>query len=48
VLDPLSETVLDPDHPGYVLPDQPHLVEPLGAIQMRVEVYDHDPMVPVN
>lgn len=43
VLEPASETILDPDHPGLVLPDQPHMVEPLGAIQMQVEFYDHAP-----
>jgi len=43
VLDPISETILDLDHPGFVLPDQPHSVEPLGAVQMRVEFYDRDP-----
>jgi len=43
VLDPISETVLDLDHPGFVLPDQPHSVEPLGAVQMQVEFYDRDP-----
>ena len=43
VLDPASETILDPDHPGLVLPEQPHLVEPLGAMEMLVEFYDRDP-----
>ncbi len=43
VLDPVSETVLDSDHPGLVLPEQPHFVEPLGAIAMCVEFYDCDP-----
>lgn len=43
VLEPASETILDPDHPGLVLPDQPHLVEPLGTIRMRVEFYDCPP-----
>ena len=43
VLDPEFETILDPDHPGYVLPEQPHMVEPLGAMEMRVEFYDRDP-----
>ena len=43
VLDPVAETILDADHPGLVLPDQPHLVEPLGAVRMRVEFYDRDP-----
>ena len=43
VLDPVSETILDADHPGVVLPDQPHLVEPLGPMQMQVEFYDRAP-----
>ena len=43
LLDPISETILDLDHPGFVLPDQPHSVEPLGAVQMQVEFYDRDP-----
>lgn len=43
VLDPVSETVLDLDHPGFVLPDQPHLVEPIGAMRMRVDFYHDDP-----
>lgn len=43
VLDPVSETILDPEHPGLVLPDQPHFVEPLGVMKMRVEFYDCPP-----
>lgn len=43
VLDPPSDTVLDQGNPGYVLPDQPHQVEPLGEMRMQVEFYDHDP-----
>lgn len=43
VLDPASETILDPVHPGLVLPDQPHFVEPLGAMRMRVDFYDCPP-----
>jgi len=43
VLDPISETVLDPDRPGLVLPDQPHSVEALGAMRMQVEFYDRMP-----
>jgi tellurite resistance-related uncharacterized protein len=39
VLDPLSEVILEPGHPGLVLPDQPHLVEPLGPVRMQVEFY---------
>ncbi len=39
VLEPASEMTLEPGHPGLVLPDQPHLVEPLGPVRMRVEFY---------
>lgn len=41
VLDPVSETVLEPDRPGLILPDQPHFVEPLGSMRIRVDFYDH-------
>lgn len=43
VLDPVSETILDSQHPGLVLPDQPHFVEALGAVRMQVEFYKHLP-----
>ena len=43
VLDPISETILDLHHPGFVLPDLPHSVEPIGAVRMQVEFYDRDP-----
>ncbi len=43
ILDPASQTTLDVDSPGFVMPDQPHLVEPLGPMQMMVEFYNHDP-----
>lgn len=43
VLDPVSETILDPTRPGLVLPDQPHCVEPLGAMRMQVDFYDRPP-----
>jgi tellurite resistance-related uncharacterized protein len=43
VLDPNSEVILEPGRPGLILPEQPHLVEPLGPIQMQVEFYDHLP-----
>lgn len=43
VLDPSSEIILDRDRPGFVLPEQPHLVEPLGAMRMHVEFYNQDP-----
>lgn len=43
VLDPSSEAILERGRPGLILPEQPHLVEPLGPIQMQVEFYDHLP-----
>jgi len=43
VLDPRSEVILEPGRPGLILPEQPHLVEPLGPIRMQVEFYDHLP-----
>lgn len=43
VLDPSSEVILAPGCPGLILPEQPHLVEPLGAVRMQVEFYDHLP-----
>jgi tellurite resistance-related uncharacterized protein len=43
VLDPASEVILEPGHPGLVLPDQPHLVEPLGPMRMQVEFYRQKP-----
>lgn len=48
VLDPASEAILEPGHPGLVLPDQPHLVEPLGSMRMQIEFYDRlpDPSFP--
>jgi tellurite resistance-related uncharacterized protein len=35
--------VLTAGSPGVVLPDQPHLVEPLGAMRMQVDFYDRAP-----
>ena len=46
IADPFSESILDPQRHGLVMPQQRHSVEPLGAMQMRVEFYDHDPMTP--
>ena len=43
VLDPASEMILEPGHPGLVLPDQPHLVEPLGPVRMQIEFYNQSP-----
>ncbi|MCL4673542.1 MAG: DUF1971 domain-containing protein [Sphingomonadaceae bacterium] len=42
-LDPQSETILTPDNPGLVLPQQPHFVTPLGRMKMQVDFFDHAP-----
>lgn len=41
-------TVLSPDLPGLVKPEEPHWVEPLGSIQMQVEFYDCEPLITQN
>lgn len=45
LLDRSSETILTPDAPGVVGPDQPHLVEPLGPMRMQVDFYHVPPRV---
>lgn len=42
-IDPPEEQILSPDSPGLLLPDQPHFVEPIGTMQMRVEFYGQAP-----
>jgi len=42
-LDGTPSVVLTADRPGLVRPEQPHLVEPLGPMRMRVEFYDRAP-----
>jgi tellurite resistance-related uncharacterized protein len=43
VFDPASKVILEPGHPGLVLPDQAHCVEPLGPMQMQIEFYNQLP-----
>ena len=43
VLNPVSEMILDRDHFGLVLPDVPHLVEPLGPMRIQIEFYNQMP-----
>ena len=38
-LEPFEETVLDPAAPGIVAPEEPHEVEPLGAVRFYIEFY---------
>ncbi len=42
-LDPLSEVVLTPNSPGFILPQQPHFVMPIGSMKMQVDFYDQPP-----
>jgi len=42
-LEPPSQVELDPDKPGIVLPEQPHFVEPIGPMRMRVDFYGEPP-----
>ena len=39
ILTPHEERVLTPGTPGVVLPEQPHEVEPLGAVRFFVEFH---------
>jgi len=41
----LTDTILDPLHPGLIHPDQPHSVEPLGPMRMRVDFHAQPPDV---
>lgn len=41
--DPPSQQMLDADHPGYILPQQVHYVEPVGPVKMQVDFYDQPP-----
>ena len=43
--DTQATTILTPEQPGLVLPQQLHHVEPLGAMRMQVEFYDHPPIL---
>jgi tellurite resistance-related uncharacterized protein len=43
-VDPPSDTILSPDVPGLLLPDEPHFVEPIGAMKMQVDFYNERPI----
>ena len=38
-----GETLLPPDNPGLILPEQTHWVELRGPMQMQVHFYDQRP-----
>jgi hypothetical protein len=37
------EVNFEPGRPGLILPEQSHLVEPLGPVRMQVEFYEDLP-----
>jgi tellurite resistance-related uncharacterized protein len=45
ILDPPSESILTPDLPGRLLPEQVHFVEPLGGMKMQIEFYHQRPEI---
>ena len=46
-LDPPCEVLLTPDNPGFIQPQQPHFVTPLGPMKMQVDFYDQPPSLPL-
>ncbi len=38
-----TETILTPDRPGLVQPQQTHRVEPLSRLRMQIHFYDREP-----
>ncbi len=38
-----GETILTPDNPGLILPEQTHWVELMGPMRMQVHFYDQQP-----
>ena len=41
---PAREEILTPKQCGLILPEQPHFVEPLGTVRMKVEFYRELPL----
>lgn len=44
-LEPPSETIVSAGQSHLILPQQPHFVEPLGAMKMRVDFFREQPRV---
>lgn len=42
--DGTPDCILTPGAPGLILPEQAHLVEPIGRMLMQVEFYDRPPL----
>lgn len=45
IIEPFEEQRLSADRPGVILPEQAHFVTPVGPMRMRVEFYDHLPLL---
>lgn len=44
-IDPPEDLIISPGTPGLLKPDQPHFVEPLGAMKMQVDFYEEPPKI---
>lgn len=40
-----TESILMPNKPGLVQPEQLHRVEPFGPVRLQIEFYDREPEV---
>jgi tellurite resistance-related uncharacterized protein len=38
-----ADEMLGPEKPGLVRPDEPHHVEVVGPVSVRIDFYDHEP-----
>lgn len=45
LIDPPEDLIISPGTPGLLKPDQPHFVEPLGAMKMQVDFYEEPPKI---
>lgn len=43
-----TETILDENTPGLILPGQPHFVEPLEAVKLQIDFHDRPPEHPAG
>ncbi|WP_420138917.1 DUF1971 domain-containing protein [Sphingomonas sp.] len=43
-MDDSPPLLLTPESPGLVRPDEPHFVEVIGPVSLRVDFFDHEPV----